>query len=433
MLESLHSLNDSLGGTLQYFEANTTEDVLENININKNNNNNNIKSIWFNRDVTPFAITRDKAIEVWCKNKGILYETREDYTLHSVNNIRTKTGNIYKVFTPFYNNAVTLPVANPQIITTDIKISLSLSLSLSLSKTKEVNSKTKKFIEKYAPPHDSHVDIYGGRSHGLDILHRIKTGEFKTYSSERNNPSSPEGATRLAAYLKFGCISIREAFYAVEKAKEKGSVLLSQLFWREFYFHLTFHMPQLLSAQIGSKNETMKERMANIKWKSLTNPEVNAHWNDWCNGTTGYPIVDAGMRQLNETGYMHNRTRMIVAMFLTKHLHIDWRQGERYFAKMLIDYDPCQNNGGWQWSASTGVDTQPYRIFNPWLQTERYDPNCTYIKKWIPELANLPIKTILKWNNEAIRTNTQVNTIYNKPIVDHAEAVKEGKKLLKGL
>jgi deoxyribodipyrimidine photo-lyase len=198
----------------------------------------------------------------------------------------------------------------------------------------------------------------------------------------------------MSAYIKFGCVSIREVFYNYSIVK----ALQRELVWREFYANILYHFPNVLG-------HSFKKKYDKIKWSD------NKEWfKKWCNGQTGYALVDAGMKQLNTTGWMHNRVRMIVAMFLTKDLLIDWRWGERYFATKLVDYDPASNNGGWQWSASTGTDSQPYfRIFNPDLQIKKYDKDYAYIKKWNPDYEK------------------------TKPIVEHSERAKIAIKIFKNM
>jgi len=161
--------------------------------------------------------------------------------------------------------------------------------------------------------------------------------------------------------------------------------LVNELYWRDFYTHVAYHYPHVFGS-------AFRKKYNDVKWS-----HDKKLFKLWCEGKTGFPIVDAGMRQLNETGWMHNRVRMIVASFLTKTLHIDWQWGEKYFAQKLVDYDPCVNNGGWQWAASTGTDAQPYfRIFNPWRQQEKFDADCAYIKRWVPELSGYTRKEIHK-------------------------------------
>ena len=209
---------------------------------------------------------------------------------------------------------------------------------------------------------------------------------IRQYHLQRDIPSI-EGTSRLSVHLRFGTISVRQL---AAKALQLNEKFLNELIWREFYQSIIWHFPYVV-------NGSFKPAYDSIQW-SHNNDTFNA----WCEGNTGYPIVDAGMRQLNQTGWMHNRVRMIVASFLTKHLLIDWRWGEAYFAKKLIDFDLASNNGGWQWAAGCGVDAAPYfRIFNPYLQTLKFDPTFAYIKKWVPEFESFS---------------------YPKPIVDHKEA-----------
>jgi deoxyribodipyrimidine photo-lyase len=214
--------------------------------------------------------------------------------------------------------------------------------------------------------------------------------------------------SELSSYIKFGCISIREVYHIFRSNRD----FIRQLFWRDFYANILFSFPYVLGS-------AMKPNYNKISWHH------NSKWfNAWCNGVTGFPIVDAGMRQLNETGYMHNRARLIVSSFLVKTLLIDWRYGERYFAKTLVDYDVANNNLNWQWSASTAVDSQPYfRIFSPWKQSVDYDKDCEYIKKWIPELLEVPNKDIHNWYKSCEKYKNKIK--YPKPIVDYDIMRKE--------
>ena len=244
-----------------------------------------------------------------------------------------------------------------------------------------------------------------GRSGAMSILKRL--GEYKNYGEERDLPEL-DATTHLSAHLKFGTCSVREAYYAIRKN------LIRQLYWRDFYTHIAWHFPHVFG-------HAFKRQYDELPWRN-----DRKAFNAWCRGRTGFPIVDAGMRQLNNSGFMHNRVRMITASFLIKDLHIDWRWGERYFATRLIDYDPCVNNGNWQWAASTGCDPQPwFRIFNPWRQQKKFDGNCAYIHRWVPELDNVPASRIHKVNEGGKIPG------YPAPIVDHAARVKITKKLYK--
>ena len=209
---------------------------------------------------------------------------------------------------------------------------------------------------------------------------------IRNYKEQRDIPSV-QGTSRLSVHLRFGTISIRSL---AGEAGALNETFLNELIWRDFYQMILWHFPSVVS-------NAFKPAYDAIQWRN-NDKEFEA----WCNGTTGYPIVDAGMRELNETGFMHNRVRMIVASFLAKHLLIDWRWGEAYFAKKLLDFDLAANNGGWQWAAGSGCDAAPYfRIFNPYLQTKKFDPEFLYIKKWVPEFEELT---------------------YPQPIVDHKVA-----------
>ncbi len=234
------------------------------------------------------------------------------------------------------------------------------------------------------------LESMGFRKAGLSFPPESFTDEvIEHYAANRNYPGMP-GTTRLGVHLRFGTISIRELARHVAPLSE---TFLNELIWREFYQMILWHFPQV------GKGRAFKPAYEHIPWRN--NEEEFARW---CEGTTGYPIVDAGMRELNATGFMHNRVRMIVASFLCKHLLIDWRWGEAYFAEKLLDFDLASNNGGWQWAAGSGCDAAPYfRIFNPRLQTEKFDKDLSYIRQWVPEFQEFS---------------------YPKPIVDHEFARK---------
>jgi deoxyribodipyrimidine photo-lyase len=211
---------------------------------------------------------------------------------------------------------------------------------------------------------------------GLHFPHAMVADELiNSYAQDRDFPAKP-GTSRLSVHLRFGTVSVRSL---VRKALGKSEVWLNELIWRDFYFNILHHFPHI------SEGLSFRKEYDRMKWRN-NEEEFKA----WCEGRTGYPIVDAGMRELNSTGFMHNRVRMIVASFLVKHLLIDWRWGEAYFAEKLLDFDFAANNGGWQWAAGSGCDAAPYfRVFNPTLQTQKFDPSLVYIKKWVPELQEM--------------------------------------------
>ena len=255
------------------------------------------------------------------------------------------------------------------------------------------------------------LNLHGGRTNGLKQLSKIKNQ--KQYNSTRNNLDKQ--TSELSAFIKFGCISIREVYWYIKEHLGPSSTLIYQLIWRDFYFQLGFGFPHVL------KGKPLKEKYSKIEWDN--NPTKLKKWKD---GRTGFPIIDAGMRQLNTIGYMHNRARLITASFLVKTLLIDWRLGEKYYATRLYDYDPLVNNGNWQWVSSSGADSQPYfRIFNPWLQSKKHDPDCKYIKKWIPELKEVEPNIIHNWYKYYDKDDYK--NIYLSPIV---EFDKEKKKVL---
>ena len=255
------------------------------------------------------------------------------------------------------------------------------------------------------------LNIKPGRKECLDILSNLT--RFNNYEVERDYPSK-ERTTHLSPYLKFGTCSIREAYHRIKTVLGNEHPLIRQLYWRDFFVQIGYYFPRVF-------NSAFREKFNEIKWQNNMNI-----FELWCNGKTGFPIVDAGMRELNSTGYMHNRVRMIVSSFLVKDLHLDWRKGEEYFANKLIDLDIAVNNGNWQWTASTGCDAQPYfRIFNPWIQQRKYDPDCKYIKKWVPELKEVKREIIHNWFKQ--KETKSIN--YPKPIVDHNKESQLSKQI----
>ena len=250
----------------------------------------------------------------------------------------------------------------------------------------------------------------GGASLLDDFLDRIDR-----YDDTRDFPGL-KGPSYLSTHLRFGTVSVRHlAGLAWERARagsHGAQVWLSELIWRDFYHQILFHHPRVVS-------RAYKPDYDRIKW--ARGASANAHFAAWCEGRTGYPLVDAAMRQLNQTGYMHNRLRMVTASFLVKDLGIDWRRGEAYFAEQLLDYDLAANNGGWQWAASTGCDAQPYfRIFNPISQSEKFDGEGRFIRRYVPELAHLADRAI-----HAPWLAGVPDTVYPAPIVAHDQARAE--------
>lgn len=271
-----------------------------------------------------------------------------------------------------------------------------------------------------APVQPEHSPWPVGETAALNRLHSFCQQSLLDYAKQRDFPEL-DSTSRISPYLAIGTLSAKQCLHAIQSSLgylplsvgEKGFTWLNELVWREFYRHLMVAYPEL------SKNRCFKTDMNRLQW-------VNDDYlfTSWCEGKTGYPIVDAAMRCLNQTGWMHNRLRMIVASFLTKDLQIDWKLGEQYFMQQLIDADFASNNGGWQWAAGTGADAAPYfRIFNPTLQGEKFDPRGVFIRQWIPELEMVPEKFIHK-PHQWLKTS-HISSIYPQPIVEHALARKQ--------
>ena len=316
-----------------------------------------IDAVFVNRDYTPFSQQRDADLQQVCDEQGLDFHSIADALLNEPEQTLKADGKAYQVFTAFYNRSRQQPVALPQPLASGRFVGVEDVAEDDL-------------IVRLTQSHQNAVP--GGRIAVLEKLNSLSS--CADYSQQRDFPAL-SATSGLSAYLKFGCCSIREAYYAVMENLGSEHPLLRQFYWRDFFTHIGFHFPQVFGHAFHQQYDA-------IPWRNNLD-EFHA----WAQGRTGFPIVDAGMRELNQTGTMHNRVRMIAASFLVKDLHISWRWGERYFAQHLLDYDPCVNNGNWQWAASTGCDAQPYfRIFNPWLQQQKFDADCVYIKRWLPEL-----------------------------------------------
>jgi len=309
-----------------------------------------IEGVYTNRDYEPYAKSRDTAIENLLKGKGVPFFTFKDQMIFEPGEILNGSGEFYKVFTPFS------------------RVWLEKYHKTKFSPLDELNWKNLFQSDKLPIP--SLADM-GFQHSEIPIPPKTADEELISHYDEKRNFPAVKGTSRLGIHLRFGTISIRKL---AKTAASLNATFLNELIWREFYMFILAYNPAVI-------DRAFKPAYDQIPWR---NNEME--FEAWCKGTTGYPIVDAGMRELNQTGFMHNRVRMIVASFLTKHLMIDWRWGEAYFAKKLLDYELASNNGGWQWAAGTGTDAQPYfRVFNPTSQTEKFDKDLKYIKKWIPE------------------------------------------------
>jgi deoxyribodipyrimidine photo-lyase len=400
MCESLDELNEELEkkDSRLYIFYDEPDIIIKNLL----KNNKEINAVYINMDYSPFAKKRDSEISKICDKYKIKFCSCEDYLLTGKDKITNSSGNNYVKFTPFLNNAKKLKVTSPD--KTNIKNFVSKKMEFKKEYTKDYH----KFYTK-----NDNISVRGGRKNALLILKNIT--KHKKYNDERDYPNK-NSTTKLSAYLKFNVVSIREVYDVFKKKLGTTNSLITQLYWRDFYMIILYHNPQIL------QGESLKSNYDKIKWDN------NKKWfKAWCEGKMGIPIADAGMRQMNETGFMHNRVRMIVASVLIKNLQIDWRWGEKYFATKLVDYDPANNNGGWTWTSGSGADSQPYfRIFSPISQTERFDKECEYIKKWIPELKDVPPKDIINWEKEHKK---YLNIKYSTPIINFAESKKKTLKM----
>lgn len=311
-----------------------------------------IQAVYTNRDYEPYAKERDDAIDKLLKEKDIPFLTFKDQVIFEPGEILNGSGEFYKVFTPF-----------SKVWLDKFKRTHTLLLS---------DFQWKKLFPTNPLPVIS-LEEMGFTKSNLSIPFMKADEEIIAHYDQTRNFPAQNGTSRLGIHLRFGTISIRKLALVAAKLND---TFLNELIWREFYMMILAYNPQVV-------DRAFKSQYDHIPWRN-NEKEFEA----WCEGKTGYPIVDAGMRELNATGYMHNRVRMIVASFLTKHLLIDWKWGEAYFAKKLLDFELASNNGGWQWAAGTGTDAQPYfRIFNPESQTEKFDKELKYIKKWIAEFG----------------------------------------------
>ncbi|MEO8627585.1 MAG: deoxyribodipyrimidine photo-lyase [Betaproteobacteria bacterium] len=372
-----------------------------------------VQAVYANADYEPAAIDRDDAVEQALSKLGVQLHRCKDQVIFAPHEILTN-GKPFSVFTPYKNawlarlqsdSLAAYPVEQHASALSSERAPVSPSLAaLGFERTN--------LAELRLPTGTS-----GGQRWLQDFLTRIDD-----YHELRNYPAR-NGPSYLSVHLRFGTLSIRELARLAHTRNTAGArVWLSELIWREFYFMIMFYHP-------GVVEHAFKPAFENVAYTN--NDDL---FKAWCEGRTGYPLIDAAMHQINQTGYMHNRLRMVTASFLTKDLHVDWRWGERYFAAKLNDYDLSANNGGWQWAASTGSDAQPYfRIFNPTLQSQRFDPDGNFVRLYLPALSAVPAEHIhAPWLMSVAaqkRYGVIIGKDYPAPIVDHAEAREKTLKL----
>jgi deoxyribodipyrimidine photo-lyase len=375
-----------------------------------------VQAVFAAKDYEPAALQRDATVRQALQAQGIAFTQVKDHVIFEERELLTQTGKPYGVFTPYLRAwlaklgtstfpAHTLPapcaqlMARPAAYAEDVPTLKEIGFEVTNLKTLAIptgSSGARKLL-----------DDFGER--------------MDRYDETRNFPAI-KGPSYLGVHLRFGTVSIRKLAATAHQMTLQGSqgaaVWLSELIWRDFYFQILSNFPH-------AATRSFKPEYDAIQWEH--GPYAEKLFAAWCEGRTGYPIVDAAMAQINQTGYMHNRLRMVVASFLVKDLGIDWRWGERYFAEKLNDFDLSANNGGWQWASSSGCDAQPYfRIFNPTSQSEKFDAEGKFIRKYLPQLAGLPNTALHEpWNAkpmDLLAANVTLDKDYPRPIVDHAEA-----------
>ena len=396
---NLHNLWEAYGTELYYL---TNNEVVT------------LSAIYINEDYTPYAAARDAKIRSFCQKNQIDFNSATDLLLLDTHDIVSNNNTRYHTFSTFYKKALQIKIRKPQ--TFDF---------VSDAKFKSVSSMPKKFHKWKIDYYDNYilkqnfyqvnefVAVHGGRSVGLDIITHIS--KFNHYAQDKNMLSIP--TTHLSAHNKFGTVSIREVYRAFRT--ERSGELIKNLYWRDFYYYVGIYFDQFYRYE-----HIFKVPRSGAKWQNS-----KKYFKLWSIGRTGFPVVDAAMTELNVSGYIHNRGRLIVAEFLVKDLLIDWKFGEKYFSTKLVDIDRAQNLGNRNWSASYGLDATPFlRMFNPWTQSLKYDPDCTYIKKWLGELQDVLPAHIHKWDTHY---NLYPHIDYPKPIVDHAKQIGKFKRFYK--
>jgi deoxyribodipyrimidine photo-lyase len=380
-----------------------------------------VQSVFANHDYEPQAVARDAHVRGELADAGIAFHTFKDQAVFERTELLTQTGKPYAVFTPYKNAWLARADAfyfKPYPVE---KYAQALSarppaLRRDVPSLREIGFEPTNLTELKLPPGAS-----GASELLAEFLERIDR-----YGETRDFPAV-KGPSYLGVHLRFGTASIRELAGTAHRLAAEGNpgaaVWLSELIWRDFYFQVLANFPHVCDEQ--GHSHSFKRDYDAIKWDH--GKHADALFGAWCEGRTGYPLVDAAMAQINQSGYMHNRLRMVVASFLTKDLGIDWRRGERYFAEHLNDYELASNNGGWQWASSTGCDAQPwFRIFNPVSQSRKFDPEGRFILKYLPQLAGLPVDVLhAPWTANPVElaaAGVTLDQTYPRPVVVHEEA-----------
>jgi deoxyribodipyrimidine photo-lyase len=396
MVESLINLDKALNGKLGMFRGDTINILGQLYKKYK------FDCIYANRDYSRYAIKRDKAISDWCKLSNIKYIDAEDYDLIPLAEGLRAPEQPYTVLSPYYKRFLkNIEVKKPETEKTNVKF-INCEMAGRLNKNKICSY----FFE------NKNIAVHGGREEGLKVLARIKKGEYNKYNSERDYPAQNK-TTKASAYLRFGCISIREMYWTLRNMYGRDNGLIRELVFRSFYLKIYAYKPELQNG-VAYRNDIDSV----VPWR-----KDQTRWKAWSTGHTGFPLCDAGMRQLIGENWVHNRVRMLIANVATKYLLLDWRECMRYFYQNLVDADIFSNTAGWQWGSGVGVDSAPYfrAPFNPFLQSDKFDKDGIYIKRWIPELAEVTPRDIHNWGDAKVRAKYP-NCKYPAPIIDQKTA-----------
>ncbi len=378
-----------------------------------------VDAVFANHDYEPMAVTRDAVVADALKASGIAFHGYKDQAIFEKDEVLTGAGKFFSVFTP-YKNAWLRKLDSFYLQGYAVR-----KHARALKPASGASGVPTLAELGFAPTNLHRLGIVPG-ARGAAALFDDFSARIAAYAEARDYPGI-KGPSYLSVHLRFGTISIRtlarEAWHAWQghgpvKGGHGAETWLSELIWRDFYFHILHHNPHVVDRAFRPEYDA-------LNWEN--GEHADSLFSAWCEARTGYPLVDAAMRQLNQTGYMHNRLRMVVASFLTKDLGLDWRRGEQYFAQHLNDFDLSANNGGWQWAASTGCDAQPYfRIFNPVTQSERFDPQGKFIRRYVPEIAGLGDRAIhAPWQAKPLElaaAGIRLGETYPEPVIDHAAA-----------